>query len=78
MKDVRPKEKKSVGYGFVGVWQDGKLGWYMPRHLAGHSRKNCEPPADGETQKGTTAYLCKITVELVKAKNGRLITRRVK
>lgn len=77
MKKVKIKNNK--GYGFVSVWRDGKLGWFMPAHLTGYSRRyGVDSPNGHECQKGERAYLCEISVKLVKSKNGRVITRIVK
>lgn len=61
--------KKSVGYGFVGKWRDGTLGWCLPKHLAqGNNTPDIEPWNQNEK-----AVLCKITVEKVMRKDGREI-----
>jgi hypothetical protein len=36
---TRSKDK-AVGYGYVGEWDDGTLGWCLPKHLAGWHTKN--------------------------------------
>lgn len=74
------KKRKTVGYGFVGEWCDGKLGWFMPAHVrsvpkSGFRKGQIEPPASNPNCKGTKAYLCKITIEEVHAKDGRRIVR---
>ena len=66
---------KTVGYGYVGKWKAGSLGWFLPNHLEGVNYVN-EPPNPNENFKKEKAYLCKITVEQVFDKLGRPIVRR--
>lgn len=73
--------KKTVGYGFVGRWMDGTLGWWLPNHISGMPRERAEPynPClDDLYNKPENLVLCKITVEQVFGKNGRVIGRKSK
>ena len=60
---------KTVGYGWVGKWRDGTLGWIMPRHVNGLSLRVPEYPADINFVSDEDQFtLCKITVEEVPGK----------
>ena len=75
MRRGKITKTKSTGYGYVGKWRDGTLGWFMPKHLDGYG--NMKPnPEDWNI--GETGYLCKITIKLMKDKLGRNITRKVR
>jgi hypothetical protein len=77
---------KGVGYGYVGMWSNGTLGWFMPTHLstATAPRKWLRHAPDKPAKHpewsniGEPSYMCKITIELVLDKNRRPIVRRVK
>jgi hypothetical protein len=75
-------KNKTIGYGFVGRWYNGSVGWCMPRHLSQSSvRGRSEPPSDvfdENAKDGDCAVLCKITVEVVHDKLGREIRRKKK
>lgn len=73
-------KEKSVGYGFVGKWEDGQLGWFLPNHLTATGRRLPDIAAahPNWSNIGERSYLCKITVELVRDKLGRPIIRKVK
>jgi hypothetical protein len=60
-------KNKVVGYGYVGEWCDGTLGWFLPRHMSGGNRKRPEPPQahPNWSNVGEPSYLCKITIERV-------------
>lgn len=69
-------KQSTRGYGFVGRWHDGTLGWAMPRHIASvgpHEPPPCEPWTQGET-----FVLCEITVRQVFDAKGRPIARKVR
>lgn len=78
---VKKNKDVQVGYGYVGRWNDGSIGWFLPNHCSG-GRRNC----DGISQfalengiaKGETFALCRITVEVVHDKRGREIRRVVR
>ena len=39
------KKRKTVAYGYVGEWNDGTLGWFLPQHLdSGHTLKKPTAP----------------------------------
>lgn len=72
---MRNKSKtRSVGYGWVGRWDDGTLGWFLPNHLTGYRN---DGPNDNEHLKGETVFKCRITIEQVLSTNGREITKRI-
>jgi hypothetical protein len=74
----RAKSKtKTVGFGYVGRWGDGTLGWCLPTFLNGYKNVR-EYPKAADFNDGEPAYLCKITVQLVKGKSGKPIMRRMK
>lgn len=73
--DAKSGERKTVGYGYVGRWGDGTVGWAMPRHLSGSTRF-AEPPVQQDWTRGETAVLCRVTVEVVRDKRGREIRRK--
>lgn len=69
---------RTVGYGYVGRWMDGTLGWAMPEHLDSYGRRHTNKP-DRKVKRymrDEPVYLCKITVQVVKDKRGREIIRR--
>ena len=49
-KGTKLGKKQSVSFGWVGRWNDGTLGWFLPRHLA-------YPPNGPEVPAGETAVL---------------------
>lgn len=68
--------RKTTGYGFVGAWQDGEIGWWLPEFLHSHNRRSCASgPSRGLDQycEDNRTFLCKITIEPVMSKpvNGR-------
>lgn len=79
-RDAMSSWTKTVGFGYVGRWKNGDVGWFMPRMVGG--RHDNEPPNDDASKfvgdDGETFVLCRITVEQVFASNGRAITRRVR
>ena len=76
-KGTRTKTR-TVGYGFVGVWCEGDIGWFLPKHLTGYGIE----PVNGAAPKylvGKERFvLCRITVEQVFDSKGRPIVRMVK
>ena len=79
-----PIPKATTGKGYVGVFRNGPVGWFLPEHLCGH--RTAEPPnpkisqyySRAEEPDGHRTYLCRITIEPLTDKLGRPITRRVK
>jgi hypothetical protein len=73
---------RAKGYGFVGRWHSGKIGWCLPSHLPGYPRRyGVERPSDLFNRNAfekDRAVLCEITVRVVKDKLGRQILRRPK
>lgn len=68
------------GFGFVGRWCDGTLGWVLPSHLNGNGRR-CPDRIQGRYSSfsvGERSYLCKITIRQVLDSRGRPIVRRIK
>lgn len=64
------------GFGFVGRWNDGRLGWSMPHVLSGNPRRFPDSPeAERSWARHAPHYLCEITVRLIKDKRGRPIVR---
>lgn len=74
--------KPTTGYGYVGVWSDGSIGWFMPRHIDSRYARNypSSPAPDMPRYAGKRerAFLCKITVTPVTDKRGRPVTRIIK
>jgi hypothetical protein len=73
---------KTTGYGFVGRWRDGTLGWILPDYLSGYSRGSYTEPPSPRFHKSARpidrAVLCRITIEVVKDSRGRSIVRKPK
>lgn len=74
----------TVGYGYVGVWLGGQIGWFLPRHLSPLSRRDCpESPSELLARMGKElhsteserAFLCEITIRPVRDSLGRPQTR---
>ena len=74
------KKEKVVGYGYVGRWSDGTLGWFMPMHMSNNSEKYPHIPRGRGYLfcRGELAEKCKITIEPVKNSKGLPIRRRIK
>lgn len=68
--------RKTAGYGWVGQWLDGDLGWVLPDHLSGYARQTDSPNPRNYVRNKDRLVLCRITVEAVLDKRGRRITRR--
>lgn len=78
--DARATPLKTVGYGYVGSWRDGSVGWFLPTHLGG-TKNQSEPPAHaaGEHSRDDDYFtLCRITVEVLPFSRRRRHPRRVK
>lgn len=76
---MKPKlPKKTVGYGYVAVWRNGKLGWGVPRYVTGNGPRYPNHLEVTKSQDGEWSYKCKITIELVKGKNGKPIRRKMR
>ena len=74
MKIDQPKATR--GFGYVGAWDDGCIGWFLPSHIGKwNSRQRPEPPNDHHCLAGGRTFLCEITIRPVKDKLGRPITR---
>lgn len=74
-----PKENK--GYGYTGVWKDGKAGWFMPSHIVGgdFTRQYPDTPLMSHPcLKGERLFLCEITIKPLTDKKGRPITKIIK
>ncbi len=74
--------KPNKGYGYVGVYNDGYSGRFMPRHISG--KLDRKSPGDGITEEtidfmhGERLFLCEITVKPILDKKRRPITKVVK
>jgi hypothetical protein len=71
-------EKKSIGYGYVGKWNDETLGWCMPRHLSDTRAGGVNTARVEGYNRDEPVYLCKITVEQIKDSLGRPIVKYLK
>lgn len=76
--------KKVVGYGWCGVWNEGGLGFLMPRFIS-HGQGEPLSTEQRESLSGTSQdvatsdfYRVKVTLEAVKDKRGRPVVRRAK
>lgn len=70
----RRSPDRSVGYGYVGRWLDGDIGWWLPS-FGGHPRRSpgeSSMPAECDEP----VFLCRVTIEVVRDSRGRPITRR--
>lgn len=77
------KSKDRVtGYGYVGRWRDGIIGWSIPPCLAPINTRDRPREAsaffDRFSLTTDRAVLCKITIEVVHDKLGREIRRKPK
>lgn len=71
----RSDKNKVVGYGYVGRWADGSIGWFLPTHIAGSQTPESPSHAAEEHASGELFELCKITVEVVHGKRRRRVKR---
>lgn len=74
--DMGPPKGKVIGWEYVGCWWGGELGWYIGHFVggAGKRRTNGLNGVPGWVL-GHRLYLCKVTLEPIKDKRGRYITR---
>lgn len=68
--------KKVRGRGYSGVWNDGTLGWYAPKHVS--PGKHTTDPINNDNTKGHRFFLCEVVLVPIKDSLGRPITRIVK
>lgn len=68
------KVKKVTGYGYVGFWDDGRLGWFLPRHLSGYVDQR-EPIQTWPewSNEGEPVQLCRITLEPLPMKRQKFV-----
>ena len=75
------------GFGYVGQWCDGRIGWFLPEHLSPARKATYpDPPNDhavgiikaSPSNRMERFYLCQITATPVLDKRGRPITRIVR
>ena len=69
-------KNKSVGYGWVGRWNGEELGWVLPTHLSGEDVERPDKDYNWVRNKDQLT-LCKITIEAVKNKRGKNITKKM-
>ena len=74
--------RSTVGRGYVVVWNDGSLGWWMPEFV---SKRVCyPPPTQGMKAVYATGsfnhrfYLCDIIIKPLKDSKGRPMTKMVR
>ncbi|MHA1573257.1 MAG: hypothetical protein ACTSX8_04625 [Alphaproteobacteria bacterium] len=67
---------KTVGFGWVGRWDDGTIGWILPAVLTGHVGNINTPPHNSYAGPDVRLVKCRITIEVIKDKRGRPITRK--
>jgi len=68
---------KAVGFGWVGRWADGTIGWRVPEHVTGF--QEVERPRATRFMRPTKKLTrCRITVEVLPDKRGRPVTRTAK
>lgn len=70
------KKSKFVGYGYVGIWKNGEIGWCLPRFLG--DKRNAGWPEPTDRNKNEPFYKCKITIEAIKDKRGLYRKNRIK
>jgi len=77
-KDAETGERRTVTYGYVGRWNDGTLGWFLPSHATGVNGDNDAPSeyALEMSTPGDRFVLCRIQIDQVFDARGREITRR--
>lgn len=75
MKNI--KNKKTIGYGYCGIWQDGTIGWQVPKYLY-NDKHNIEKPDFSQSviSDNDVFVKCKITIEPMKDKRGNIIKRK--
>lgn len=62
--DATTGQTRAVGYGYVGRWSDGTIGWSLPSFITG-SRERAQVPRVTDWNTGEPLELCRITVEVV-------------
>lgn len=70
-----------ISRGWVGVWSDGQIGWFMPNHATpfqGREADSPNPLLRQFAQPVGRIYLCRIDVKPILDKRGQPITRIVK
>ena len=79
--------RKTVGFGWVGAWRDGAIGWWLPKFIHRFNRRgSAERPNSAlmSYADDNRVYMCKITIEPVLSKprslggRGEPITRIVR
>ena len=75
----QPNEREE-GFGYVGRWIDGQLGWFLPKHMTpivrseAAARRGVRGHAiNNQYTKGQRLVLCRITIEPVLDSKGREI-----
>jgi hypothetical protein len=68
---------RSIGYGYVGRWKTGEIGWFLPDHVIG-ATDYVEPPSitAEEAAKGEKFELCRIMDRLDSAQRSLCPPRR--
>jgi hypothetical protein len=71
--------KSVTSYAYVGLWDDGQIGWCLPSHANKYDTVHSPAPAtdrwEEHAENGDRAYICRITVEQILDSLGRPITR---
>ena len=79
-KIIKPRAMRQVCYGYTGLWNEGSIGWFGFDHLqkGTKSRKYAARPNKqwnlNASENEDRAYLCRVTIEVLKDKRGRFIT----
>ena len=74
---IKVKPTKVVGIAYVAPWQDGSLGWAVPNFI--HHKQIEQPYIERyKYAEGEWAYRCKITIQLLPDKLGRVRRLRIK
>jgi hypothetical protein len=63
---------------WVGCWGDGNPGWGMPGHIDDWNETLRTQAKRDYVCDGDVFYRCKVTVELLKDKRGRYITKKAR
>ncbi len=70
---------KVIGYGWIGRWNDGQIGWGLPDCLSDNLTAVADMGPPGRPHApGEMVIKCRITVEVVHDKRGREIRKKVK
>jgi hypothetical protein len=75
--------QKRIGKGYVGLYISNELGWCLPDHLRPEGMisgptERVKEGIDYVRGNGERMFLCKITIEPIKDKKGRPITKIVR